>query len=640
MMSALRCCIFFVIFCFAGCNQHNEKQNTELEEVAASEETLDYMKTFAGRGVLSDSSTATAPADVLKTFRYPDDLALDLVLSEPDVTQPVFLNFDHKGRMWVVQYNQYPYPKGLKVLSMDQHIRADYDKVPKPPPEGVKGADKISFYEDTNSDGTFDKVTDAIIGLNIATSVALGRGKIWVLAPPYLLAYTDKDNNGLPEGDPEVHLKGFGLEDTHAVANNLRWGPDGWLYGAQGSTCTANVSSSLTKDVHFDGQAIWRYHPASHIFEIFAEGGGNTFDVEIDDKGRIYSGDNGVTRGRYYKQGTYHVRNLGKHGAFTNPYTFGYLEDMDLTGERIRFTHAFVRYQEQSLPARYHDRMISINPMLNFLQLTRFEPNGSTFRNVDETRILQTDDHWFRPVDITTGPDGGVYLADWYDSRLSHVDPRDTWSKGTGRIYRLRNKRTPAFQPFDISTYSSEDLIQLLSNPNKWYRQQAIMEFGNRKDMSVLRRLKQLLGAENGQTALEAFWAISLSGGFTDSVAIVGIHHKDPFVRMWAVRLLGDANTVSSEVAMELLKLAIVEPHPEVRSQLAATAKRLPGNVAIPVIRNLLKVIMMLMIPIFPCKSGGHSNPKQCPIEWRCWPCLRATISGLVVPLQRQFLNA
>ena len=317
--------------------------------------------------------------------------------------------------------------------------------------------------------------------------------------------------------------------------------------------------------------------------------GGNTFDVEIDDKGRIYSGDNGVTRGRYYKQGTYHVRNLGKHGAFTNPYTFGYLEDMDLTGERIRFTHAFVRYQEQSLPARYHDRMISINPMLNYLQLTRFEPNGSTFRNVDETRILQTDDHWFRPVDITTGPDGGVYIADWYDSRLSHVDPRDTWSKGTGRIYRLRNKRNPAFQPFDISTYSSEDLIQLLSNPNKWYRQQAYAGIW-KPERCVCRTSPQaIVRCGKWSDCSRSVLGDCVERGFTDSVAIVGIHHKDPFVRMWAVRLLGDANTVSSEVAMELLKLAIVEPHPEVRSQLAATAKRLPGNVAIPVIRNLLK---------------------------------------------------
>lgn len=582
-------CMFLVVFGLTGCNQHKQDQNAALEEVAASKEALDFMETFAGRGVLSDSSTATAPAKVLATFRYPDDLALDLVLSEPDVTQPVYLNFDHKGRMWVVQYNQYPYPKGLKVLGMDQHIRADYDKVPEPPPQGVKGADKISFFEDTNGDGTFDKSTDAITGLNITTSVVLGRGKIWVLAPPYLLAYTDKNDDGLPEGDPEVHLRGFGLEDTHAVANNLRWGPDGWLYGAQGSTCTANVSSSVSKDVQFDGQAIWRYHPVSHIFEIFAEGGGNTFDVEIDDKGRIYSGDNGVTRGRYYKQGTYHVRNMGKHGAFTNPYTFGYLEDMDLKGERIRFTHAFIRYQEQSLPARYHDRMIAINPMQNYLQLTTFEPNGSTFRNVDETRILQTDDHWFRPVDITTGPDGGVYIADWYDSRLSHVDPRDTWSKGTGRIFRLRNKNNPAVQPFDVSVYSSEDLIQLLSNPNRWFRQQALLEFGNRNDRSVVPRLMDLLAVENGQTSLEAFWAIALSGGFTDDVAIAGIHHKDPFVRMWAVRLLGDANTVSSLAGTELIELAYLEPHPEVRSQLAATAKRLPGKVGIPIIKNLLK---------------------------------------------------
>jgi putative membrane-bound dehydrogenase-like protein len=583
------CAFILFVFGLAACQQPAEKQKAELEDVAGSLEVKDFMETFAGRGILSDSSTATAPENVLKTFHYPDDLALDLVLSEPEVTQPVFLNFDHKGRLWVVQYNQYPYPKGLKVLSMDQHIRATYDKVPEPPPTGVKGADKISFFEDTNGDGIFEKSTDAITGLNITTSVALGRGKIWVLAPPYLLAYTDSDDNGLPEGEPEIHLKGFGLEDTHAVANNLRWGPDGWLYGAQGSTCTANVSSSVTKEVRFDGQVIWRYHPESHIFEIFAEGGGNTFDVEIDDKGRLYAGDNGVTRGRYYKQGTYHVRNLGKHGAFTNSYTFGYLADMDLKGERVRFTHAFVRYQEESLPSRYHDRMLAINPMQNYVQLTSFEVKGSTFGTVDDARILQTDDHWFRPVDITTGPDGGVYIADWYDSRLSHVDPRDTWSKGTGRIYRLRNKNSsPAVESFDISKYSNEDLIQLLLNPSKWYRQQALLQFGNRKDISLVPRLKHLLTTNEGQTSLETYWAIALSGGFTDAVAKEGIYHKNPFVRMWAVRLLGDANNVSSETAAELVKLAVQEPHPEVRSQLAATAKRLPGNVAIPIVRNLL----------------------------------------------------
>lgn len=574
----------------SGCRKpQDEKQNTTLEEVAGSPEMLDFMKTFAGRGTLSDSSMPTPALDALTKFRYPGDLAFDLVLSEPAVTQPVYMNFDHRGRLWVVQYNQYPYPKGTKVMSMDQHMRARYDKIPQPPPGGTKGADRVSFFEDTNGDGTFDKVTDAVNGLNIATSVALGRGNIWVLAPPYLLSYADKDNNGVPDGTAVVHLEGFGIEDTHAVANNLRWGPDGWLYGAQGSTCTANVSSSVSKNVTFSGQAIWRYHPESHIFEIFAEGGGNTFDVEIDDKGRIYSGDNGASRGRYYKQGAYHVRSLGKHGLYTNPYAFGHLSDMQHKGDNNRFTHAFIRYEEQSLPERYHGRMIAINPLQSYVQLSSFEPNGSTFSNIDEKRILETEDRWFRPVDITTGPDGAVYLADWYDSRISHVDPRDTWEKKTGRIYRLRNKSNEhAFPQFDISTYSNDQLIQTLSNRNKWFRQQALLEFGNRKDISIIPRLMLLLKTGVSQTALESFWAIALSGGFTDSVAVAGLRHKDPFVRMWAVRLSGDANNVSQIVAGELARLASLETHPEVRSQLAATAKRLPGPVAIPFIKNLL----------------------------------------------------
>lgn len=583
-------CLAALCFCLCGCGGHgSRKENTRLEDIAGSEEALSFMKNFEGRGVLSDSSTVTSPGDALATFDYPGDLALDLVLSEPQITQPIYMCFDHKGRLWVVQYNQYPYPEGLKVVGMDQHIRAQYDKVLPPPPGGVKGADKITFFEDTDGDGTFDKATDAITGLNIATSVALGRGRIWVMDPPYLLSYPDSDDNGVPDGPPDVHLEGFGIEDTHAVANNLRWGPDGWLYGAQGSTCTANVSSSVSRNVRFDGQAIWRYHPETHVFEIFAEGGGNTFDVEIDDKGRIFSGDNGITRGRYYKQGAYYLRNLGKHGAFTNPYALGNLPDMELTGDKVRFTHALIRYQEQNLPLKYHDHMIAINPMLNFLQLSRFDTNGSTFRMTDESRILQTKDHWFRPVDITTGPDGAIYLCDWYDSRLSHVDPRDTWSKSTGRIYRLRGKDKSGFPKVDFAGYPMEHLIQTLSSSSRWHRQQALAEFGNRKDKAAINPLKDMLERGEGQPALEALWAINLSGGFDDAVATTALQHKDPFVRMWGVRLLGDANDVSPSMSTVLLTLSSEERHPEVRSQLAATAKRLPGHVAIPMIKNLVK---------------------------------------------------
>jgi len=575
-----------------GCNNTQEvKQGTDISALATDEGTSEYLKQFPGRGALTDDSKLPSPQKSLSEFQVAPDLQLDLVLSEPEVNQPVEVNFDHRGRMWVVQYTQYPYPKGLNVTSTDHHMRFTYDKKPTPPPSGEKGADKITLYEDKDGDGTYETITDAITGLNIATSVTWGRGKIWVLNPPFLLAYPDPDGDGLPDGDPEVHVDGFGLEDTHAAANSLRWGPDGWLYGAQGSTNTAVINTAVTKDLAFEGQVIWRYHPVTQEFEIYAEGGGNTFHVEIDSKGRIYSGTNGYGRGQYYKQGAYYGRNFGKHGALTNPYSFGNLEDMALEGEKIRFTHAWIKYEGGTLPDTYNGQMFAINPLHNYVQLTRLEPSGSTFATIDEDIVMSTEDRWFRPVDIKAGPDGGIYIADWCDSRLSHVDPKDTWHRKSGRIYRLSSKNPSPTDVGDLSKLTSEELCKLLSHPNKWYRQQALRQFGDRKDQGIIPTLKQMMDRSDGQTALEALWALHLSGGWNDTVAMKSMQHIDPFVRMWAVRLIGDHHKTSDEVAAKLIEMAGNERHPEVQSQLAATAKRLDGSVGIPIIEKLSALI-------------------------------------------------
>ena len=581
---------YILIWClliFAGCDSSSFKAPS----IPANDAVAKYISTFEGRGAQRDDSEPTNPFKALESFIYPDDIALDLLASEPLIVQPVEINFDHRGRLWVVQYSQYPFPAGLKVVNYDYHLRAQFDKMPDPPPLGIKGADKISLLEDTDGDGIFDKATDAFNDLNIATSLTWGRGQIWVLNPPFLLAYPDPDSDGFPNGKAVVHLTGFGLEDTHAVANSLRWGPDGWLYGAQGSTTWATINSSVSKDVHFKGQAIWRYHPETEIFEIYAEGGGNTFHVEIDEKGRVYSGHNGAnSRGQYYKQGSYYAKNWGKHGALTNPYAFGYFPHMELEGEKLRFTHGFVKYDGATLPQRYNGSMISMNPLHNFMQVTDFLVDGSTFKNRDRERILTTDDHWFRPVDIKAGPDGGIYIADWYDSRLSHIDPRDTWHKGSGRIYRLRSKESESQENFDLSKYSTTELIYLLSHPNKWFRQQVLRQFGDRKDASVIPSLLKLLNEHDGQLALEALWALNLSGGFDETVAVICLDHIDPYVRMWAIRLLGDQRKVSETIGKRLRHLAKSEPHAEVRSQLASAAKRLPPRIALPIIKELMHV--------------------------------------------------
>jgi len=144
-----------------------------------------------------------------KSFKTPADLAFDQVLAEPIVRQPVSLSFDERGRLWVVQYITYPHPAGLKVLSRDMFWRVVYDKVPPPPPNHLPGLDRVTIHEDTKGDGVFDKHTTILEGLNIVTSVARGRGGVFVLNPPYLLFYPTRDNADRPTGDPVVHLQGF-----------------------------------------------------------------------------------------------------------------------------------------------------------------------------------------------------------------------------------------------------------------------------------------------------------------------------------------------------------------------------------------------------------------------------------------------
>jgi len=539
--------------------------------------------------VLSDP---LPPREALKRLTVPAGFTVDLVLSEPEVRQPVFTTFDERGRLWVVQYLQYPFPAGLKVVEYDQYIRAKFDKVPPAPPRHFRGADRITIHESTRGDGTFDKATTLIDGLNIATAALPGRGGIWVLNPPYLLFYPDRDRNDVPDGNPRVHLSGFGLEDTHSVANSLAWGPDGWLYGANGSTCTARVRVDITGSsatTSFMGQVIWRYHPERHVFEIFAEGGGNTFGVVFDDKGRLYSGTNGDARGVYYVQGGYYRKAWGKHGPLTNSYALGFYEFMPHRGNRERFTHTFVEYGGDSLPEALRGKLIAVNPLHNRIQMAHKEEVGSGYRTVEEPFLLTSSDAWFRPVDIRVGPDGALYISDFYEARISHVDPRDNWDRTSGRIYRIRASAAKPAGRFDLAKLSSAELVGLLAHKNRWQRQTALRLLGDRKDRSVLPLLRHNLERNTGQLALESLWALYQCGGFDVTTALRGLDHEDPFVRMWTVRLVGDDRTVTPALAARLTTLAEREGHPQVRCQLASSARRLPASVSLAVLRNLIK---------------------------------------------------
>lgn len=529
-------------------------------------------------------------ADAVKQFKVADGLEIRLVVSEPQVSQPLSISFDDRGRMWVLQYRQFPNPNGLKPVKVDNWLRTKYDKIPEPPPKGPKGNDRISVYEDTTGDGLADKVKHFLSDLNLASGMALGYDGVFVVQSPYLLFYADRNHDDVPDGDPEVLLTGFGMDDAHAFANSLTWGPDGWLYGAQGSTATARI-----RGIGFQ-QGVWRYHPRTKKFELFAEGGGNTWGIDFDQFGNLFAGGNTVEPLVHHVQGAYYVKGFGKHGPLHNPHAYGYFQPVKhhgYTGDSL--TGGFVLYQGGAFPERFNGMCIAPNTRHSASRWSTVELRGSTFATRAAGDFITTSDIWFRPVDSTVGPDGALYVADWYDYNISHSSPknRSQWyqpSRDDGRIWRVAPDDIPPVgaEIADLNRSNSE-LIKLLSHPNDWYARQARRLFAERRERSIVPALVKLLAGNDQRPALQALWSIYVSGGFDDPLAEITLNSEHEYVRAWTVRLLGDEQNVSSRIQPALLRMAQEDSSVVVRSQLACTAKRLPAAAGISIVAELLR---------------------------------------------------
>jgi putative membrane-bound dehydrogenase-like protein len=540
------------------------------------------------------------PEDALKRMQLPPGFSAKAVATEPMIRQPLSISFDERGRMWVLQYLQYPNPAGLKPLKQDQYLRTVWDRVPEPPPKGPKGLDRITILSGPDENGRYTKSKDFVSGLNLATGFCIGNGGVYVVQPPYLLFYPDKDHDDVPDGDPEVCLTGFGMEDTHSYANSLQWGPDGWLYGAHGSTVTAKIknpdwianrpSSRAPEYIEFQ-QGIWRYHPKTKRFELFAEGGGNTYGLDFDKYGRCIAGTNwGGFAMLHHVQGAYYVKGFSKHGPLHNPHTYGYFEHVPY--ENFKGGHVTcggIVYQADTYPKEFHDQYIAGNLLSNAIYWHIMTPKGSSFTAKHGGDLLVSNDTWFRPVDCFLGPDGSVYIADWYDKRAAHLDPIDNWDKTNGRVYRIEYQGTKQPAPFDLRKKTSVELVELLKHPNKWWRNEAQRLLAERQDKSVLAALTDQLANGRGVPVLEALWVLYALDGLTDEMALKLLDHPEEHVRAWVVRLLGDrprtkwefpnysplGADVPESLVAKLVHLAETDSSVTVRSQLACTAKRL-----------------------------------------------------------------
>jgi putative membrane-bound dehydrogenase-like protein len=538
------------------------------------------------------------PEEAVKRMTLPDGFKVTCVAHEPMIRQPLSMSFDERGRLWVLQYIQYPIPAGLKPVKQDQYLRTIWDKVPEPPPHGSKGADKITILSDPDGNGVYTKSKDFLTGLNLASGFCLGNGGVYVLQSPYLLFYRDKNGDDVPDGDPEVLLTGFGFDDTHSVANSLQWGPDGWLYGAAGSTSTSKIedpSKKIRGIVEFQ-QGIWRYQPHTKRFELFSEGGGNTFGLDFDKHGQCIAGTNfGGVAMLHHMQGAYYVKGFSKHGPLHNPHAYGYFEHVpykNFQGGHV--TCGGILYEADQFPEQFRGQYVAANLLSNQIHWHKMAPKGASFTAEHGGILLDAHDTWFRPVDCLLGPDGCVYVADWYDKRAAHLDPIDNWDKTNGRIYRIEytGKVEPgrvSARSFDLRKKSPMELVELLKHPNMWWRKEARRLLGEQRivDSGIDRTLQKTIADEKGDLALEALWSIGVSGALNEKFGRLCFEHENPYVRAWAIRWLTDelqpfieepkqnhASSSYSETLRLLAKRCDTETSPIVFAQLACSVKR------------------------------------------------------------------
>ena len=550
-----------------------------------------------------------SPDESMKKFELAEGLVVETVLHEPLIAQPTHLSFDARGRLWVSHYVQYPYPAGLRQISRDEYYRAKYDRQPNPPPHHTPGRSRVTIHEDTDGDGSYDTHKVFVDKLSLANAALPGRGGTWVMHTPHLLFYPDKNGDDIPDGNPEVHLAGFGFEDTHSVANGIAWGPDGWLYGAQGSTVSCRVTRPGidppgASGHYFEGCMVWRYHPGTREFEIFAEGGGNVFGLEFAAVGRLFSGHNGGgTRGFHYVQSGLYLKqgkSPGKFGPPDNPFAFGELPMMP-GGNIPRFSHNVIAINGSAMPDDWQGKLLGADPLHRHLILSERSVRGASFTTRDIAFPVKNSDVAFRPVYMANAPDGSVLIADFYERYIAHgqhyqsqIDPT------SGRIYRLQANCKQPDTDTRLDKKSDDQLLQLLDHPNKWHRNTAVRLLGQRTDAAVHDMLRKQIETGSGQAALHSLWALHQAGGLNAAYATELLAHPNPHVRAWAIRLQGDRRKLSAGFFEAVRRLARHEGHPEVRSQIVGTAFRLPRDQALPLAAELLERTSDLDDPFIP----------------------------------------
>ena len=519
------------------------------------------------------------PEESEKLIQVPAGFDLELFAAEPDIINPIAMNWDEKGRLWVIETVDYP-----------NTVREDKGS----------GDDRIKICEDTDGDGKADKFTLFAEGLNIPTGFTFWEKGIVVSQAPYFLYLEDTDGDDKADVK-ETIMDGWGTFDTHAGPSNLQLGIDNNIYGVVGYSGYKGMLYGQDREF---GQGIYRFDPARETFEFLTNTSNNTWGLGITEDNSLFASTANNTHSVFMGIPNAHFRDVEGMTAKGSLKIDGHYAMQPIT-ENIRqvdvfggFTaaagHHF--YTARDYPDTYWNRVAFVcEPTGGLVHLAKIEKDGAGYLEKDGGNLFAGSDEWVSPVEAKTGPDGAVWVLDWYNFIVQHNPTPSTErggydaengegnayinplrDKARGRIWRVVHKDAAKRPRQALDIKNPDELVAALSNDNMFWRMTAQRLLVRRGKRDVLPDLYRLIN--NSETdaqglnpaSLHALWVIEgLGAAASDEEAravIKGaLFHPSAPVRKAAIQILPRAQWVDESL---LLSDALHDKDPGV--QLAA----------------------------------------------------------------------